>query len=361
MHLLIAISPHGFGHAAQVSAVLNALYEARPQGLRVTVQTTLPRDFLASRIDGPFDYLCRAADFGLLMGSALDIDFDASAARYFQLHREWERHVELEAQALEILAPDVVLADVPYLTLAAAARLGVPSLALCSLNWAGIYRHFFANRAEAAGILAQMESAYNTARLFLCPQPSMPMPELSNVRAIGPLARIGVDRREALRERLNLDAGQRLVLVAPGGIPTRLPMERWPASTDVRWLVPAAWRVKRADASAVEELGLDFADLLRSVDALVGKCGYGTVAECACNGTPMVYVQRPEWPEEPCLVDWLARHGRCAPVSRADVESGRVMAALETCWMQPQSALPVPTGAEEAARLILAEAGYAAR
>lgn len=361
MHLLVAVSPHGFGHVAQVCTVLNALHGVRPQGLRITVQTTLPRDILASRIEGPFDYLCQASDFGLLMGSALDVDFDASARRYLGLHREWDRHVEREAQALETAAPDVVLADVPYLTLAAAARLGIPSLALCSLNWAGIYRHFFAGRAEAAGILAQMESAYNSARLFMCPQPSMPMPELSNVHAIGPLARIGVERREAVRDRLNLGAGQQLVLVAPGGIPTRLPVERWPAGAHVHWLVPAAWGLRRAHVSAVEELGLDFVDLLRSVDALVGKCGYGTVAECACNGTPMVYIQRPEWPEEPFLVEWLARHGRCAPLSQAGVETGQVLAALESCWAQPQPVPPMPTGAGEAARLILAEAGQVAR
>lgn len=295
MHLLVALSPHGFGHAAQASAVLNALRALCP-ALRVTVHTSLPRAFLARRIEGEFEYRPRDSDFGLVMHSGLDIDREASARRYLELHRDWERHVADEAAALEALAPDLLLADVPYLSLAAAERVGIPSVALCSLNWAGIYRHLFAQRAEAPEVLAQMESAYNAARLFLCPQPSMPMPELSNVHAVGPLARVGHDRSDTIRERLGLDPALRLVLVAPGGIPTRLPMERWPVTTGVHWLVPADWGLQRPDATAMEALHMDFTDVLRSADALVGKCGYGTVVECVCNGTPMVYIPGPDGP-----------------------------------------------------------------
>jgi len=355
MHLLVALSPHGFGHAAQASVVLNALRLERPD-LRVTVQTSLPREFLAGRIGGAFDYVPRATDFGLVMHSALRIDLEASAARYRALHRDWERRVVAEAAAMEALAADLLLADVPYLSLAAAERAGLPALALCSLNWAGVYRELFGHRPEAPGILDQMEAAYNGARLFLCPQPSMPMPELSNVHAIGPLARLGRDRRQALRARLGLRDGQRLVLLAPGGVPTRLPMERWPAMEDVHWLVPAAWQTRRPDATELESLQMDFVDVLRSVDALVGKCGYGTVAECVCNGTPMVYVARPDWPEDPYLADWLTRHGRCASVSRDELEEGRLAQALARCWAQPVPDRVLPTGAQEAARLILAQA-----
>jgi len=354
MHLLVALSPHGFGHAAQASVVLNALRRRQPD-LRVTVQTSLPRAFLAGRIDGGFDYVPRATDFGLLMHSALHIDMEASAARYRQQHRDWEHRVSAEAAAMEALAPDLLLADVPYLSLAAAGRAGVPAVALCSLNWAGVYRQLFGHRPEAPAILDQMEAAYNAARLFLCPEPSMPMPELSNVRAIGPLARVGRDCRDAIRSRLELSHGQRLVLLAPGGVPTRSPMERWPVTEDVHWLVPAAWESRRPDTTDLESLQMDFIDVLRSVDALVGKCGYGTVAECVCNGTPMVYAARPDWPEEPYLADWLTRHGRCAPLERDALEEGRVGPALARCWEQPSPAPVAPTGVDEAARLILAQ------
>ena len=81
-----------------------------------------------------------------------------------------------------------MFANVPYLTLAAAASLDVPAVALCSLNWADIYRHYCGHRPEAEDILGTMRSAYAAANRFLQPEPSMPMEYLANRQRIGPIA-----------------------------------------------------------------------------------------------------------------------------------------------------------------------------
>ena len=356
MHLVVAISAHGFGHGAQVAPVVNALGRWLPS-LKVTVRTTVPRWFLAARLTEPFDYQPHASDFGLEMSSPLDVRLEATARRYRTLHARWEAAVEAEAAALDGLGADLLLADVPYLSLAAARRLGLPAAALCSLNWAGIYRHYFGRRREAGRVLAQMEDAYNSARVFLRPAPAMAMPELTNARSVGPVARIGRSRREGLDRRLGLKAQERLVLLAPGGVSGGFPVDAWPRLPGVRWVVPRDWGVRRCDALSIESLGLDFTDLVCSVDALVGKCGYGTVTECACNGTPMVYVARPEWPEEAALVRWLRTHNRSACVSREELAGGRLEAALGACWSAPAPTPPAPTGADEAAAVLAELAG----
>jgi hypothetical protein len=53
--------------------------------------------------------------------------------------------VDREARLLAELQPDLVLSDVAYLPLAGAARAGIPSVAMCSLNWAELFAHFFAS------------------------------------------------------------------------------------------------------------------------------------------------------------------------------------------------------------------------
>lgn len=321
MHLLAAVTPHGFGHAAQVAPVINALRKRLP-ALRVTVLSSLPETFLRERIEGDFERLDRAADFGLLMHSALDIDLDASAAAYHALHRNWQHEVDAESRRLEALAPDLVLADVPYLSLAAAGQVGVPGVALCSLNWADIYRHYFARRREAAMVLAQMEAAYQSARFFLCPEPSMPMSFLENRVSIGPIAAQGRNRRDDLVGRLGVDPGQALVLVAPGGVETRFDMERWPGRQGIQWLVSDRWQVRRPDVSVLSQTGFGFTDLVASCDAVLGKCGYGTVSECVVNGTPLLYLPRPDWPEEQTLLQWLDRHHAGVEVDPVCLHSG---------------------------------------
>lgn len=321
MHLLTAITSHGYGHAAQVAPVLNALRELYPE-LQLTLLSSLPKAFLHERIRGDFKHINEAPDFGLVMHSALAINLDASAEAYRELHADWPDKLAQSARSLRVLSPDLVLADVPYLTLAAAASVGIPSVALCSLNWADIYRHYFDRRPEAAQVLAEMEAAYHSTRVFLCPQPSMPMPFLSNRRAIAPIAAQAENRRAALCRQLGVDENQLLILVAPGGVKARFPIEGWPVEQGIHWLVSAEWNISRADVSDYQQDGFSFTDLVASCDAVLGKCGYGTVAECVTNATPLLYLPRPDWPEEQSLLDWLRAHHAALEISHARLDTG---------------------------------------
>lgn len=307
-HLLVAISPHGYGHTAQIAPVLNALYRAVP-GLRLTLRTTVNPEFLASRIHVPFELQAVADDFGMVQHDALHIDHQRSLEAYRGMHADWPQRVERVARELEAVAPDWVLADVPYLTLAAAERAGISSIAMCCLNWADIFAYYCLSLPGAAAIHAQMLQAYNSARYFLRTAPAMAMAGLDNIVDVGPVAEPGINRRSEIAERANLAEGERLVLVAMGGIATRLPMEQWPVIDGVRWLVQADWLVMREDVLTPESLGLNFRDALASCDVLLTKPGYGSFTEAVMNGVPVLYVSREDWPEEPYLVEWMAQYG----------------------------------------------------
>lgn len=358
-HLLVALSAHGYGHAAQTAPVVNAL-RARLPDLKLTLRTALPRAFLETRFEGVFELIAAADDFGMVMDSALDIALAASARRYAEWHADWEERVARAAAELAQLAPDLVLANVPYLTLAAARAAAIPAAALCSLNWIAIYRHYFGDRPEAGRILDQMLDAYRGAAVFLHPESGMPPEDLPNRMPIGPIARVGVDRRAELERRLGLSQGTRLVLVALGGIELRLDMDSWPRVPGVHWFAPASLGARRADVSAIEALGMHFTDLLRSSDAVVGKPGYGTFTEAAVNGVPVLYVRRGDWPEEPYLVRWLQRHGRCLEIERSALEYGLLGGALEALWRLPAVSPPPASGVAQAAdflaRLLAPEA-----
>ena len=361
-HLLVALSAHGFGHAAQAAAVVNALRQRLPD-LRLTLRSLLPREFLARRFEGEFEYTSCGTDVGVVMRSALDVDITATFEAYVRFHAEWNDRVQQEALALARLAPDLVLADVPYLPLAAAARASIPAVALCSLNWADIYAHYFgasgsptaATSASSFAIHAQILEAYNHAACFLQTEPHMPMTDLPRRRAIGPVARVGVDRRRELKEKLGVASSSRVVMITLGGIDLRLPFERWPSWTDVHWLVPAAWKITRPDATPIETLDMAFTDALRSVETLITKPGYGVFTEAACNGTPVLYVRRGNWPEEPYLIGWLERHGRCLEIDRQMLEAGAVLPALQKLWKLSKRFPVTPTGTEQAVKYLFTQ------
>ncbi|MDP2806275.1 MAG: hypothetical protein Q8O24_10075 [Gallionellaceae bacterium] len=347
-HLLVDISSHGFGHISQTAPVVNALAQLIPS-LRITLRTTAPLAILRQRFECDFRHIPVAFDFGMTMANAVDVLVDESAANYRNFHVDWEDKVRREAQAMQVLAPDLLFANVPYLSLAAAQRAGVPAVGMCSLDWADIYQHYCVRDEESQKIHAQMVAAYNSAQCFLQPEPSMAMPDFQNTRSIGPIAKVAANQRAKINAQLPSARKEKLVLVAMGGMEFRLPMESWPRIDGVRWLVPAVWGVAREDVSAFDSFGLSFSEVLASCDAVLTKPGYGTFTEAACAGVPVLYVARHDWPEEPYLVEWLNQQGVCVEVPRTELEMGNLDTLLQQVWSKGVPPIPHPTGANEAA------------
>lgn len=235
-HLLLALSPHGYGHAAMTAPVIAELRRRRP--LHLTIQTTLPAEWLATRFDPPFELVPEIPDFGAYMKGPLVVDVAATAERYASLHRRFDHWVAEEAGRQTGLGVDLVLSNISYVVLAAAARAGNPSIGFSCLTWSEIYAHECGARPEAAGILAQMQAAYGAADLFLRPEPATPMKGLANVRTIGPVARRIRSRRSELRQRLGLGPSEKLGLIGFGGVDLALPFGDWARVPNWRWLAP---------------------------------------------------------------------------------------------------------------------------
>lgn len=347
-HLLVCITAHGYGHAAQTVPVLNALHALLPQ-LRITLRSQVPLGYLRERLVAPFEYLREGGDIGMLMSSALDVRGHDTAEAYQRLHRDWGMHVLLEARRLAEIAPDFVLSNVGYLPLAGAYHAGIPCAAMSSLNWADLFEHYCGAISGAHHVTEEIRLSYAHARAFLRLAPAMPMPGLPNLLELGPVAHLGQDRRAEIHARAGLRLDEKLVLASLGGVDNKLAMERWPRLRGVRWLVPAGTHSAHPDALVLEALEMPFSDVLASADALLCKPGYGSFVEAACAGVPVLYVERPDWPESPFLAQWLAQHGRSRQIARAMFDSGSFAQELQALWQMPAVPRPKPAGIAQAA------------
>lgn len=351
MHLLVAVSHHGLGHLAQVAPVLNRAHALRPD-LRLTLYSALPQPVLAARIAPPFDHIEEPVDCGMTMHDALRVDRAASFICYRDFHRDWSQRVAREAARLQALAVDAVLSDVAYLPLAAAQSLGRRSAALCSLNWADIVEAYLGGEVGMAEALTQMHAAYRGADLFLRLEPAMPMADLANAVAVPPVAGRGRARRAELRARLGLPVARRLVLLGMGGIGYACDLALWPRTPGVTWLAPGAWCRGHPDCIAFDELDWPFLDLLASSDALVTKPGYGSFVEAVLHGVPVLYLDRPDWPESPYLKTWLHARGRALQIEEAELGGMGLVEKLRAVWALPASPPPAD-GLGQAVRCLL--------
>lgn len=344
MHLFADISAHGFGHLALLAPVINELFARHPRS-RLTLRSKLPEYKLRQRIRAPFAHISAASDFGFAMHDAVRVDLESSRQLYQQAHQDWPGALAREQEFQRWLAPDLVLSSTAYLPLAAARAMATPCAAVSCLNWGELFAHYFGQEAWAQPIHHQIQNAYNAADVFICPAPRMAMPGLGNLRPVGPIAQLGCKRD------LGLGQGEKAVLIAYGGTPMSLPMETWPEAEGIRWLVPQAWP-EHPQATAFESLNFSFTDLLCSVDAILTKPGYGTFTEAACNGTPVLYQRRENWPEQACLIPWLETHAQAREIAADDLHRGELSAPLEQLWAQARPAPPLATGASEAASVI---------
>ncbi len=356
LHLVVDITGHGYGHAAQVAPVVAELCRLRPD-LRLTVRTALPASVIRPLFASNVALAEPPPDLGLLMAGPVGVDVEASADAYAVLHADWPAVVRREGERLAALCPDLLLSNVAYSSLAGAAAAGIPAVALSSLNWADLYRHYCGHRPEAARIHGEMVAAYASARSFVQLTPHLPMTNLPNRRTVGPVAQNGGDHRAELKARPcaafaePLGAGQ-LGLVTLGGIAATEEIQTLPRLPGLRWLVAPGLALGREDVVPAATLGLSFPELIATVDVVVTKPGYGTIVGAVCNGTRVIYCERPDWPETTILDGWARQHGLALMISRTDLASGNYGPALATLLANPRPPRLPAAGAAAAATLL---------
>jgi hypothetical protein len=328
--------------------------------LRVTVRAQFPAEQIKRRIFEPDAIEPFADDFGMVMYHALSVDTEASLAAYLEAHQNWDEKVATLATHLKETEVDLVLSDIPYLTLATAHHAGIPGVALCSLNWADILEHYLGNKEIA--LIETIRSSYQSAQYFLQPAPSMKMPLLNNTRAIGPVCTPGIKNPSMLARNIDLPEDAYTVLVGMGGVNYPLSVESWPAlinQKSVFYIVNDENLLNRSTGIAtsvntisVEQTGLSYSDLVASVDLIITKPGYGMFVEAAAAGVPVLYVERPGWPEAPALTDWLQSIAHCIEIDTESLQQGLFAQQLTQLLTQGRYPPVPPSDNLQAAQLL---------
>ncbi len=350
MHVVFDLSAHGYGHAGMSVALIAALARRLPD-TRITVRSGVSGQWLRERIKVPFEVAPAPPDPVLAMLSPFEVDAAASAARYTALFGRWDPVCAAEASALRDLQADLVVANVPFVSLAAAQLCGVPAIGCGPLNWADMYRAYCGGQPGAERTHEEILRAYRSARFFLQPQPSMPMHDLPNRRGIGPLAAVGRPQRDTLRRLSGARTTERYVLISFGGIAGGREL-CLPQIPGVRWFVPDAHAGERADVTRHSASGVPFIDLVATCDVLITKPGYGMFAEAACNGVRVAYLPRHDWPEAPYLTAWLSRVGIARELREEAFFAGAFGHVIAELLALPAPARVAATGAEDAVDVI---------
>jgi len=345
--LVAYVSGHGFGHLTRTCEVLRAVRAGAPR-LPIAVVGAIPEPLVRRAVTGPVTIRAVAVDVGLAQRDALAIDEPGTAEACRAFDATWDERVAAEADFLRRSGARAVLADIPPLAFAAAARAGVPALGLGNFSWDWIYRHLASRQPSLAASAERAARAYGAADLLL------ELPFAGDLSAFPRRERVGfvarrprVERDEA-RRRLGLDARTTVLLSFGGiGLPSLTPATLG-RDDGLRYVFPDELSAARLDA-----LALDYPDVVGAADVVVSKPGYGIVTDAIGAGTRMVYTERGDFPEYPILVAEMGRHLACVHVGNRDLLAGRLAGPIRRALARPMPPPPDLWGADRAAARVL--------
>lgn len=321
-HLAVFVSPHGFGHAARASAVMQALH--RRTGARFELFASSPRWFFDESVEGLYRHHQVVTDVGFVQTSALSFD-PAETVRGVRAMVPFDEDL-VAGLALEVRRSGcaAVLCDVAPLGIAVAERAGLPSVLVESFTWPWLYEPLLAASPELGPLSAELDAWIGRATLHLLAEPYCH----ADPRAHGtvlPVSRLPRLSREEARSKLGVGTRQPLVVVTTGGYSEEMPfLDRLAAVEGVTFIVTGCPKSEsRGNLRLFDNATrLYMPHLVRAADAVIAKLGYGTVAEVWREGRPLAWVTRADFRETPPLRDWVAARLPGFEIPGADFAAG---------------------------------------
>ncbi len=302
MSVFFYISGHGFGHAIRQIEIINVVSTVLPR-VDLVIRTNAPR-WLFERTARPgYTFLDGEADTGVVQLDSLRLDEAATIRRAAAFYRDLERRAHAEADLLRRHRAVLVVADAPPLACAAAHHAGIPSIVCGNFTWDWIYAEYGELLRSAPGLLPTIRDAYARAAAGW----RLPMhggfdtvPNVVDVPFVARQPRPGCSR-EDLRQMLGLPAQKPLALVSFGGYGLEgLPLDR--LDCQPAWDIVVTGMTKLQSGIALQEsamysAGLAYQDLVRAVDVVITKPGYGIISDCVASGTALLYTDRGRFAE----------------------------------------------------------------
>jgi hypothetical protein len=307
--------------------------------LEIELFTLVPEWFFAASLRVPFGYHAVRTDVGLAQRDAMDEDLPATV-------RELDAFLPWPAALIDGLAATVrergceaVLCDVAPLGIAVAHAAGMRAALVENFTWDWIYEGYLDREPRLARHAAELGRWFAAADLRVQTEPvCRPWP---GALSVAPVARQPRRERDDVRRELGLEHGQRAVLVTMGGIPwdyAAIVSGGGPRVPEGVVLVVPGGAPERRDLPWARLLPfhsrLYHPDLVAAADAVVGKLGYSTLAECWCAGVPFGFVPRESFPESPVLAAALTEDGASVAVP-ASALGGASWDWLETVLAVP--------------------------
>ena len=301
--IYIAITNHGFGHAARTASIAGQLQKLLPS-IKLILVTTAPRWLLECYIDGDFIYRQRGFDVGVIQADSLKMDLDATLVLWQDIRSRQDDIIAEEVAFCQDHNVSLVFGDIPPLATLIAKKLGVPCWMSGNFGWDFIYRDWGKEFSDLADWISDCYGQCD--RLFRVPlHESMDrFPVIEDVGLTGgdpkyPLAEI--------RAKFNLTQPKsRTLLLTFGGLSLdAIPYQNVSQFPDYQFITLDPHAPDLPNLVKVLDRSYRPVDFMPLCDRVVSKPGYSTYAEALKLEIPIVSLTRSGFAESEIILNGM--------------------------------------------------------
>lgn len=344
------ITPHGFGHATRMTAVLEALQKQFPD-IHPHLFTTVPQSLFAETLSN-FSYHSLACDIGLIQKSGLLADLPATISR-LQVFFPFDSSLVKELSE-KIKGCRLVLCDIAPLGIAVAREAGITSVLIENFTWDWIYKAYLPNHPALLPFIESSATLYKQVDLHVRTEPACSTGKVD--LNCGPIFRNIRSQREETRDELGC-RNKRLIVISMGGIDLELPfIDKLSSVSDSFFLLTGQKKTRQIGDNVLllsRSSSFYHPDLINAADLVICKSGYSTVAECYQAGVPIVTVGRTTFPESAVLEHFCSSNLKGHPLSKDTFLSGEWIKSLDKLCFNQRAAPALTNGADSVAELLL--------
>ncbi len=344
------ISPHGFGHATRAAAVMEALYKIQ-SSIRFEIFTKVPELFFEDSFEAPHTYHSELTDIGLVQETSLKVDLDATLRNLDSFYPLRAARTNRMAQQLTASNCDLIICDIAPLGLVVARKMGIPSVLVENFTWDWIYRSDSTLNQKIQNQVDYLGRIFDAADHRIQTEPVCSYQDADLLTR--PVSRKIRMPAESFRRQFGLPLDKKVVLITMGGITEHYTfLDALKSQNDVYFIIPGAFNsVELCDNLILlpHPTQLYHPDLINAADAVIGKVGYGTLAEVYWAGVPFGYISRPNFRESEKLARFIRSEMPGLPILESDFHSGGWIPTLPKLLSLSRMQRRGPNGAYQAA------------
>ena len=315
------ITSHGFGHGTRTCAVLNEI--AKSISCKFDIFSTLPNWFFIHNLpELDLELHNIQTDVGLEQKSPFIHDLDETLK---QLEKFTQFNNRDFLECLKIVRNkdfDLLISDISPVGLEIGKQMGIPSTLIENFTWNWIYQEYCNSHLGFNRINEILEKSYSYADLHI--QASPFCQKTQKAKETPPISRSIRKPHSEIKQLLGISKNYKVILLTTGGITKELNLiESLKEENDLIFITTTATRSITTSQNIISiplKSDIHYPDLVNASNLVVGKVGYGTLAECWSTDTPLLGCYRNDFRESNTLVDFASKNLSHANISVEDFE-----------------------------------------